>query len=172
MENTQPQVDERDERAWREERLALMEVALGLRDELPDREDRAALGTAILAGEVEDIYQPFGASYHNVTIPDLPAWLDPRIKVTDWAAIHRAGHDVRAVMLARHAEGQARAMAAVTNDTKREDAELQAQIAESQAAWEDWWQGDARDEEAVAVAKRHATEARARADEMRERKDS
>lgn len=93
----------RDSDSEREERQVLARLALGLTSELPDPVDRAALAAAILASEVEDVYRPFGASYHNVTLPDMPAWIDPRIRLAEWAAIHRAGHDARAVALAKAA---------------------------------------------------------------------
>ncbi len=70
-------------------------------EELPDASDRDALIQAICAGEVEDVYRPCAASYHNATIPALPAWVDPRIKVADWAALRRIGQDARSALMER-----------------------------------------------------------------------
>lgn len=58
-------------------------------DELPNPDDRAALETAIVAGDVEDVYAPLGRAWHNLTIPGLPAWVDPRIRAADWAVLRR-----------------------------------------------------------------------------------
>lgn len=69
-------------------------------DELPDGDDRAALADAVARGEVEDIYQPCAADYHNVTIPGLPAWVDPRVTVVTWAQWRREGRDIPATLLA------------------------------------------------------------------------
>jgi hypothetical protein len=78
-------------------------------DELPDGDDRTALADAVTRGDVEDIYQPCAANYHNATIPGLPSWVDPRLKVKTWAQWRREGRDIRATMIA---DARARADAA------------------------------------------------------------
>jgi len=80
-------------------------------DELPDGGDRAALIDAIAAGAVEDVYRPIGAGYHNVTIPHLPPYVDPRLKVAEWAALRRAGRDIRVAILDEYTQ---RTIAAIT----------------------------------------------------------
>lgn len=81
-------------------------------DDLPEVDDRPALVAALLAGEVEDLYWPLGAEHANVTIPRLPPYVDPRLPVAQWAAIHRAGHDPSAVMLVAFTRRVAAALAA------------------------------------------------------------
>jgi hypothetical protein len=95
--------------AWQSEQAEQAERASRLvgtipQEELPDESDRNALMQAVCDGEVEDVYQPVAASYHNATLPDLPAWVDPRIKVADWAALKRDGlsaDGIRTVLIER-----------------------------------------------------------------------
>lgn len=59
------------------------------RDELPDGPDRNALASAIRLGEVDNLYRPFGADYHNITWANACAEEDPRQRISDWLEARR-----------------------------------------------------------------------------------
>ena len=54
------------------------------REELPDGKARQVLITAIRMGHVDNLYRPHMATYWNISWNDLPAWMDPRQRVTEW----------------------------------------------------------------------------------------
>lgn len=54
------------------------------RAELPDGKARDGLAYAIRKGHVDNLYQPLGADYWNISWDDLPSWMDPRQRVSEW----------------------------------------------------------------------------------------
>lgn len=58
------------------------------RSELPDGKLRDLLAKLVRVGSVDNIYQPFGANYHNIAWADRFPWQDPRQRISDWLAMH------------------------------------------------------------------------------------
>lgn len=76
--------------------------------ELPDGAARDALIEAIRCGEVDGLYRPVARPHHNVTLAHLPADVDPRITVAQWAQWWRDGKNPRDELLAEHTAAVAR----------------------------------------------------------------
>lgn len=72
------------------------------RDEMPNGALRQALTRAIVAGEIDALYRPLGASAHNVCIAGTPPDVDPRITLAQWAACWRAQVSALGVILSAH----------------------------------------------------------------------
>lgn len=83
-----------DQTTSERQRLAQQLVSDLPPDALPDgfsSEDRALLIEALASGELEDVYRPMGATFINVTFPDTPPWVDPRMRLSAWLMLRRAG---------------------------------------------------------------------------------
>ena len=59
------------------------------RAELPDGDARRILAIAIRAGEVDNLYRPLGADYHNIAWANREPWEDPRQRVSRWVELLR-----------------------------------------------------------------------------------
>ena len=85
------------------ERVALIEALDRVpRHELPNGVTRLALTRAIIAGEVDAVYRPLGASAHNVCIAGLPPDIDPRMTVAQWVTCWRASVRPLDVLVSAH----------------------------------------------------------------------
>lgn len=60
------------------------------RSELPDGPDRDALAQLIRLGEVDNLYSPLGADYHNIAWATDNLQADPRERVTAWLELRRS----------------------------------------------------------------------------------
>ena len=72
------------------------------RHELPNGVTRLALTRAIVAGDVDAIYRPMGASVHNVCIAGLPPAVDPRMTLAQWVTCWRASVRPADVLLSEY----------------------------------------------------------------------
>ncbi|HZC05162.1 MAG TPA: hypothetical protein VE338_05945 [Ktedonobacterales bacterium] len=67
---------------------------------------RAALTREIRRGVVDGLYRPMGSDRYNVTIAELPPYIDPRVPLDQWVAWWRAYIDATDALLnawwARH----------------------------------------------------------------------
>lgn len=60
------------------------------RGELADGPDRDALASHIRAGDVDNLYRPLGAEWHNIAWSHVAPYQDPRQRVSDWIASRHA----------------------------------------------------------------------------------
>ena len=74
---------------------------------LPD-DARAALTAAIESGAIDNLYQPVAAGYWNVCVSDVPAYVDPRVKLDQWVAWWRRGLDAAEQVIAAYTAQQTR----------------------------------------------------------------
>lgn len=78
---------ERRSAAEIEQLLATLEAIP--REELPDGGERRILAIAIRAGDVDNLYRPLGADYHNIAWANVAPQQDPRQRVSRWVALLR-----------------------------------------------------------------------------------
>ena len=93
------------------------------RHELPNGADRLALTRAIVAGDVDALYRPMGASAHNVCIARLAPDIDPRMTVAQWVACMRAGVRPLDVIVSAHRArvSVGETLAALSSEVSSED---------------------------------------------------
>ena len=77
-------------------------------DALLPGDTRQALAEAIRTGEIDNVYQPVAADYWNVCLADVPAYVDPRVRLDQWVAWWRAGLDAAEQVTAAYTARQAR----------------------------------------------------------------
>lgn len=73
-------------------------------------DDRAMLIEALAGGVLEDAYTPMGAGYVNVTFPDTPPWVDPRMRLSVWLSLRHAGLSAETIRAGMRQQGQASEM--------------------------------------------------------------
>ena len=99
--------------------------------ELPDPAARAALVTAVRAGEIDNVYTPVGHDRHTVALAHLPPDVDPRTSLARWVTWWRAGkHPTTEHLAAQLVEQLQARLAATPGPIKSFEARCREQLEE------------------------------------------